>query len=246
MNKGRNIFWGVLFLLGALALLAGKMGLFEGFNLWTILVSIGLIGLFIDGIWHRSYGMTLFSLAFLIIVNDKLLGAEAITPWPVLGAALLGTIGLHILFPDRRWKHQSCYSGNGSSKWNGKHGYAAGGAVKEDRITDDGEVWIGNSLGESVKYLTQNEISQVHLKNSFGTLIVYFENAVLKDGAVQVSVDNSFGSTVLYVPGDWRVVLNVEAAFGDAQEKGCCNPEGSNTVQISGKVSFGELEVRYL
>ena len=41
----------------------------------------------------------LFSLAFLIIVNDELLGLEAITPWPVLGAALLGSLGLNLLFP---------------------------------------------------------------------------------------------------------------------------------------------------
>lgn len=44
-------------------------------------------------------------LAFLIIVNDKVLGMEAITPWPVLGAAVLGSIGLKFLFPGFGRKH---------------------------------------------------------------------------------------------------------------------------------------------
>ena len=83
-RKTRNIFWGILFLLGALALLLGKLGFL------------------INGILRRSFGGILFSLAMLIIINDELLHMEAITPWPVLGAALLGTIGLHFLFPGRR------------------------------------------------------------------------------------------------------------------------------------------------
>lgn len=42
-----------------------------------------------------------FSVAFLAIVNSRLLGIEKLVPWPVLGAALLGTIGLNMLFPSR-------------------------------------------------------------------------------------------------------------------------------------------------
>ena len=49
----------------------------------------------------------LFSLAFAAILFDEALGIEAITPWPVLGAALLGTIGLNMIFnKNKRDKNQ--------------------------------------------------------------------------------------------------------------------------------------------
>lgn len=250
MKKGRNIFWGLIFILGALALLVGKMGVFGDIGFWNIFFSIALIGGLLDGIWHRSFGMALFSLAFLIIVNNKLLGLEAITPWPVLGAALFGTIGMNFLFPNRKWKNGNFHSGYGHHRWKGKQedtAWEESESHKGDEMSlDGGEVWFANSFGEAVKYLTGGEINKVHLKNSFGSLSIYFDNAVLKSGRAEVSVHNSFGSTVLYVPGDWKVELDVDTAFGDADETGRCNPSGSNTLLVHGSVSFGELEIRYI
>ena len=100
--KKKNVFWGVLFLLGACAVIAGRLGFLDGIGFWSILFSLVLAAVLIRGIVRRSWGMILFSVAFLCIVNDRLLGIEKLTPWPVLGAALLGTIGLNLLFPDRK------------------------------------------------------------------------------------------------------------------------------------------------
>lgn len=43
--KKKNVFWGLLFILGALAVLVSKLGVFEGVGFWSVLFSIGLIGL---------------------------------------------------------------------------------------------------------------------------------------------------------------------------------------------------------
>lgn len=247
MKKGKKIFWGLLFLLGALALILGQMGYLGEIGFWNILISIAVIGILVNGIWNRNFGMILFAIAFLIILNDRLLGLEAITPWPVLGAALLGTIGLSILFPGKEnWKHQHFGGQHGHERRSmeqnaGNSGIYAGG----DTLSGE-EIWFSNTFGESVKYLTGNELSQVHLKNSFGSLIVYFDNAVLKEGMGTVHVSNSFGNTVLYVPADWRVILNVDRDFGDIVEEGTGNLTGSNVLHLEGSVSFGELEIHYL
>ena len=105
MRDRKNVFWGILFLLGACAVIAGQLGFLEGIGFWSILFSLVLAAVLIRGIIRRSWGMILFSIAFLCIINDRLLGIEKLTPWPVLGAALLGTIGLNLLFPRRNWKH---------------------------------------------------------------------------------------------------------------------------------------------
>lgn len=244
MKQGRKVFWGLMFILGALALIIGKMGFLEGFSFWSIVFSIALIGIFVDGILHRSWGMILFSLAFLIIVNDKFLGLEEITPWPVLGAALLGTIGLKILFPGKGKVFSSLAR---AKRWN--NGEWSGEMIAdrgEQDVLSGEDIWHSNSFGEAVKYLNGNEVRQVHLENSFGSLIVYFDNVVLKEGSANVYVDNSFGSMILYIPADWRVVTKLEVSFGDAKEQGYCNAASENTIHLYGDVSFGDLEIRYL
>ena len=99
MRGKNNIFWGIMLVLGAVLLLAGRMGYLEGISYGSILLNVALAVFLIKGIFRRSFGTILFSLAFLVIINDELLHLEEITPWPVLGAALLGTIGLNLLFP---------------------------------------------------------------------------------------------------------------------------------------------------
>lgn len=237
MKTGRKIFWGILLLLGAVALLVSHMGYFEGMSFWNVLFSVALIGLFVDGIFRRSFGTILFSAAFFVIVNSTILELQAITPWPVLGAALLGTVGLGILFPQKKWRQEHWQEGH---RWKG---------VSEENFTvgEQGEIMhFENCFNESIKYITSAELGAVHVENSFGSTSVYFDNAGLKENRATVHVENSFGSTVLYVPRDWKVILNVENSFGGTKEKGHCNPSGEMILNVYGEVSFGDLQIIYL
>ena len=236
MNKIRKVFWGLMFILGALALLVAKLGYLEGIGFWSILFTVVLFGVLVDGVISKNFGQILFPIAFLTIVHDEFLGLEAITPWPVLGAALLGTIGLGILFPNQSWKKHM------DTKW--KTGNAMG--ISNEEVLDGERICFTNSFGESVKYLSGQEISRVQLKNSFGEMVIYFDGAILKNGVAEVYVENSFGETVLYVPKEWTVVNNLKAMFGDADEQGPHMPDGSGTLHVSGSVGFGECEIRYL
>lgn len=235
MKSGKKIFWGVLFLLGAIALIVGQLGYLGDLNFWSILISIGLIGFLVEGIVSRNFGMILFALAFLAISNDKLLGIEELTPWPVLGAAFLGTIGLDILFPKKkRWKEHI----NKNVK-----------SINEETIFEgvNGEnVSFEVTFGEAVRYVTGTQLKSVNAQCSFGSLEIYLNNAMLKDNQAVVNVDCSFGSTVLYVPSNWNVVQQAKASLGGIDEKGFHSPNGQNTLIISGSVSFGALEIRYI
>lgn len=235
MKKGRNVFWGMLFLIGAIILLIGSSGYLDGFGFWSVLISIGLIGLLVDGITRRSYTTILFSIAFLIIVNDTLLGLTAISPLPVLGAALLGSIGLNMLFPVKK-------------KWNGNYAARQNSSVNSDVIdaVTGEEVTLSTRFGEAVKYITCKDLSKVNIDSSFGSLTVYFDNAALKNGVASIYVNNSFASTILYIPSEWKVEIYVNNTLGTTQEKGQSNQHGSNILNIYGDVSFGLLEIRYI
>lgn len=235
MGKGRNVFFGVLFLLGAAVLLLGSLGYFNGFSFWNVFISIGLAGLLLDGITRKNYTTILFSIALLIIVNDSLLGLERLTPFPILGAALLGSIGLNMLFPVKK-------------KWNNSYAKASNSQINSDVIdaVTGEEVVLSTRFGEAVKYITCKDLSKVKIESSFGCLTVYFDNAVLKNGVANIYVNDSFATTILYVPAEWRVEFFVNNTLGTTQEKGHSNPIGSNILNIYGDVSFGLLEIRYI
>lgn len=236
----RNVIWGALFLIGAIALLINKLGflniLLGGMSFFQIIVTVFFVGILVKGMAKHSFGQILFSVAIIIIVNDKVLHMEAFTPWTVLGAAALGTIGLNLMFPNVRSAHGKFLTINGRE-------VNAAPVAEESR--QGSRISFDNCFGQSVKYVT-GEVSRVKFDNSFGSLQVYFTDAQLKDGTAEVITDVAFGSTILYVPADWKVVMNVSKAFGAAGERGQCNPEGNIVLYLKGDVAFGKIEIRYI
>lgn len=226
VESGGKAAWGILFLLGAAAFLASKMGLFEGIGFWPIVFTIFLTATLIKGLLRLSWGSILFSLACLVIVHDEFLELEAITPWPVLGAALLGTIGLNLIFP-RSYRARICRSASDRTRRNGM------------------SFSCENAFGSSVKYIT-GEIEMVNLENAFGTLEVYFTDAVLKGHEARVYVDSAFGKTCLYIPGGWKVVNEVEAEFAGSYCGSAGGEAGEDTLYLAGNVAFGQLSVQYI
>lgn len=226
----KSVFWGIMLLLLAAALLASRLGYLEGIGLWPILLSAVFVAFLIHGISRGKFGTVLFSIAFLIIVNDELLHLEAITPWPVLGAALLSSIALKMLFPgfgSRRWKAMK----NGRSM------------VNIDGQSGDCRRYE-NIFGSSVKYIS-GEIRQVNIENVFGSLALYFMDVVPSEGIINVRVESVFGSVILYVPATWDVKVNIQRVAGASGDRGRCNPDGMNVMYVSGDAVFGEVKVLY-
>lgn len=236
----KNVVMGALFLIGAIALLLNKLGflniLLGGMNFFQVIVTVFLVGVLVKGMAKHSFGQILFSVAFIIIVNDKVLHMEAFTPWTVLGAAALGTIGLHLMFPNVR---------SGYGRFLTINGREVTPASMATESRQGSRVCFENSFGQSVKYVS-GEVSCVKLDNSFGFLQVYFTDAQLKDGTAEVIADCAFGNTVLYVPADWKVIMNVSKSFGEACERGQCDPEGNMVLYVKGDAAFGKIEIRYI
>ena len=234
----KKIFWGVLFLLGALALLFGKLGYLEGLGFWSVFFSVVLLGILIEGVLRRSFGGILFPLAGLVIVNDELLHLEEITPWPVLGAAMLGTIGLNIIFPGRkRWK-MHVNSGHIQEGFRGE--------ADNEEILSGEKIHYEVSFGDAIKYIAGQNVSEVFLECAFGNLEVYFNDAALKDNEADVAVECSFGNMELYIPATWKVIMKIDSSFGGVEESGHGDPDSENTLFVKGEVAFGHLMIHYV
>ncbi len=230
--KNRNIFWGLTFILAAVFILFSNMGYFQGIDLFTILISVFLVCFMIKSIRPINFYGILIPLAFLIIIYDEELHLEAITPFPVLFAALSASIGLSFIFPKHPGRNGHMFQGD-----------AFCGKVEH---INEPDINCTVTFGDASKYIDTPDFRQAYLKCSFGSLKVFFDNTKVDGDSAEIYVDNSFGETEIYLPRDWNVKLEASASFGDIEEIHRCANAGFPVVTIRGHVTFGDCKIYYI
>ncbi len=236
--KMKNLTWGIFFILMAAFIILGSMDVFGDISVWTCIFAGFCIMWLINGVVKLSFGNILFPLSFLVILFDEALGIEELTPWPVLMAALFGTIGLNMIFGSRRRKKVKEHINGGVCFGTKK--------VVEESSQSDEHFNCELAFGSTVKYVKCQNLKFAKIETSFGNASIYFDGARLGDAQATVSVENSFGKTALFVPKEWNVKVNVSRAFGNVTEVGECTPNSENTLVIAGEVSFGNIEITYV
>lgn len=233
MNMRRNrIFWGVVFILSAVFLVISKMGYLEDFSVFSIVFSVFLGAIIIKSVYPPKFAGILFPLAFLAIIYDKQLGIENLTPWTVLAVALLGSIGLTMLFHKKKW-NTHCYCGDD------------GEFVVVD-VEDNSNVRHKTSFGSSAKYINSDDFKQADLECSFGAMKVYFDKAKVNGGKAAIRINASFAGVELYIPREWAIDNQIRVSLGAVEEKSKNYPTGDVTVTLVGEVSFGAVEIIYI
>ena len=231
-NVGK-IFWGLFFILAAVYIVASKFCTLPDISILSIFLTIFFVSIFIKGIVHRNFWEILFPIAFLCIIFDEPLGITDLTPWTVLGAALLGSIGLSMIFKPKKGFKVSV----------NKDSYGTG--VSSEQCSGE-QIRCENNFGSQIKYINSDDFRFAHLENNFGSLNVYFDNAVIQGGIATVMVENNFGETVLYIPREWRVQNNLTRSFGSVSETGRNEGTSESTICLQGDCSFGSIEIHYV
>lgn len=230
MKKNR-IFWGVFFILGAIFILAAKLGFLQGMGIWSLIFTVFLAAIFIKSIFSISFFGMFVSLALLAIIYAEPLQIQAVTPWPILGAAVLLGIGFSIIFPRKRFKMYHKKDFGGENVINEQDGSSCNCSVH---------------FGSSIKYINSDNFESANFENNFGGLKVYFDNAIMKGSEAHVYLDNSFGGVELYVPSTWTVVSEIDSAFGGVDKKGKAQPDGLHTLYLHGDNNFGGITILYI
>lgn len=270
-----NLFWGLLLILMAVFMILSKMGLIKGISVWSVFFTVVFGALLIRGLIKRSFPSIFFSIAFLCIIYDEQLGITALTPWTVLLAALLLSIGMEILFHKKRSYRKFVTFGDddvidaqtrGDS--DNKHVFGINIDIERDddkEANDDrsrqqsgsgrdyheqsvqGEkIYQTNHFSSCSKYINPDTFEKGILENNFGSMNIYFEDVVTQRKEGYLNVDNSFGDMNIYVPSSWFVDMRVEDGFGsDSYVKGKSNGSRSFVLHISGDNSFGTIGVIY-
>lgn len=232
--KSKKIFWGVFFILAAVYVIVSKLGMLPDIGTFKILMTAVMVGLLIEGIRYVRFGQILFPLAFIGIMYDEVLGITELTPWTLLAAALLGSIGLSMLFH----KKKKYYHVN----W--KENY--GNMDSESEQCNGERIHCENNFGTAIRYINSDNFKNAHVENNFGSVSVYFDNAIVQDESAYVNVESNFGETNLYVPKEWNVRPNLEHSFGAINEKGRCEGTSNTTLYINGEANFGSINIYYV
>lgn len=233
VNK-KGIFWGVILILIATYYLVGRLGLLPDLPFFKLLFTVILGYTLIEGIVKLNFYSIFFSLALLGCIYAKPLGITAITPWPVLIAALLFSIGFSMIFrsPWGKKYHERVEFSNGTHVENG---------------WDGAQVHFSNTFGESSKYINSENFSRADLNNAFGECNVYFNNAIMKNAKAEVHASNNFGELNLFFPGTWRVEIKSKTFFGAVSEHGMTNSDvAAPYVLVLAEGNFGEINIHYV
>ncbi|MGY5338520.1 LiaF transmembrane domain-containing protein [Levilactobacillus spicheri] len=237
MRLQRNWFWGTFFLVGAVLLVVGQLGLLPvRFGFWQLLVGIFLVAMLVYNLAHRSIGGSVFSLAFLAIVFAKPLGITALVPWTILGAALFLTIGLSLLVSPRHFFRYETHT-------TFHHGDAT---ERVDRMTtDESQVRVNVNMGNSIRYLQSQDFQRADINVRMGNAKLYFDEVQVAPTGAVINLNVSLGGVELYFPRTWNVKLNVDPSLGGVEVKGAPVASAGPTVVVQGHVSLSGVTVVY-
>ena len=83
--KSSKVFWGIFFILAAVYVVISKFGILPDIGVFSIILTVFFLWLFVEGIRNVNFWEILFSIAFICIIYDEPLGITALTPWTVRG-----------------------------------------------------------------------------------------------------------------------------------------------------------------
>lgn len=230
--KGAAVFWGLMLIAAAVLLLADEMGFRLGLysiSAWQVLGGVLCLSWIIKGIASRSFFSIFFPLAFLVMLFEAQIagllgvpGGNLVSNWILLLAALLLTIGFHVLFPFVK-----------------KFPAITSSACVTEKNRDK----IENAMGAAVTYVDACDLGTYKIDNAMGKTEVFIENAEGYQGEGTIDIDNAMGHTLLHVPADWQVVVHSECAVGAVQNRMPDNPEGK-VLHIHAECAVGCIEIR--
>ena len=233
----RNWFWGIICILGAILIFGNLFGFLPfTFSLWKIIGTLICLSVIIDGIKERSFYSPLFGIVIIFYLFRKDLGFEDISFWLLMVGTWLLAWGLTSIFhPEKN-----------HIKVNKQIEINFGDDDTENvEYSTNSIINITSNFGEKVQYIQTNDLQYVTIDSKFSGLKLYFDQATIQNQAT-IEIDGNFTGIELYVPKEWNVQSHIRAFFGGVDEKGQPSSSGYPTLNITGRVHFGGVEIHYI
>ena len=224
----RKIAWSI-FLVGAAALIIANAYL-DFTKFFPLLCGIVLLPVIIESLVQLNFFGVFFPTALIGIIFSEQLGIQSITPWPILAAAVLLSIGFSIIFKSKR---------------RGVHVHWEDNETVEN--IDDDEFSSTVKFGATTKFFLSDNFKRASLNCSFGSIKAYFDNAKLSPNGAQINISANFAGVELYIPKDWRVINNVSYTLGGLEEKSRnVSDSESPVLTLIGEARFSGITIYYI
>lgn len=174
----------------------------------------------LDGIVGKFVMLLAFAVALLKSWLAQLISLPQLgelSNWTIFICGMLLAVGINIIIPAKRKSGFVKFSGRSKN--------------------DD-----ASSMGSKVRYIDCNDLTEAYAKNSFGEYEIFFQNVEDYNGNATLTVENSFGETIINVPDTWCLESHVSNSFGE-----CIIPIGNpngKVLRIEGVNKFGSINAR--
>ena len=196
---------------------------FVPLGFWQVVGTLFFGAGLIEGLSKKKIGTSVFSIAFLLIIYQDQLNLRSVGSWTILGAALLITIGLNMIFK----QHFQFWYENVSS---GKN-YIINGDNGKEEESKEYEEFTENEVGSTIK-----------VSSFLNTTSRYVQSQNLR----RIDVKVSLGDVNIYVPRSWDVNNSVDAFLADVKFVGMPSGEGTQNLKVEGSVRLGDVKIHYV
>lgn len=241
MKNISRIFGGLCFIAIAALIVLTQMNLITvSFSIAQVILGLLAAAFLWLAISDRNIGGIFIPIGLIWIGFGEMMGLPSVPIWVVIVSMMLLAIGVEIIFPKKGKSHPS----NIERREDVFHDNKYQEVSDEEK---DGYVFCSNKFGALAKYITVSDLKKGNLRNSFGEMKVYLDQAQLAGDTVEIYVSNSFGEMQLYIPADWSVRNDVSVFAG------ACNDFNYNKntvtgpeVHLVGNVNFGEIQIHHV
>lgn len=234
--KGKNLIWGLFFILAGAAVILSKLGLLGGVSALSVVISLLLIPIIVNSIRRLNFWGIFCPLAVMAILFAEPLGIEKLTPFPVLITAVCLSIGLSLIFPYRYRMTQK--------KWSGR----VYGKPEGTKNSYDGEnVQINASFAGATNYITSQQFKKADIFCHYSGSEVYFDGADMAENRAEINLDVLCSGLELYIPREWMVRIEADCRTGGITEEGATNSAKlDKTLVIRGRIKASGVTITYV
>ena len=241
MKKMWKIFWGLAFILVAVAIVLDALDVFAPFvsafgeiSIWAIIGGGILLCFAVSQLVSGNIGNFFVPLAVIFMIFEENIahyfgiGDESgniINNWLLILVAILLGLGFSILFSGIKRRNRHRHAGR---EWN---------------FGDDKDcIKIKGNIGSSVKYIDCDGFRYEKVENNLGSCTVFFENVDKYVSGGVLSVDNNLGSVVINLPEEWNVISKVDNNLGSLAIP---KPKtGGMTLTVIGDNNLGSVTIK--
>lgn len=243
--KASRIFWGIFFIACASFVVLNQAGIWTyKLGFWAIVGSIIFLLTLIDGLINRRITESVFSVAFLLMIFAQPLHITKLVPWTLLLAALLISIGLGIIFRNRF--HTVVYANKKIKNFREKRENLSNNLFTDTVTNENGaHVTINQTMSDTSRYIHSKELEDINVQAKMSDINIYLDDAEAAGEIVKLNIDILMSDLTIYLPLSWQVDNQAATGFGDLSIYGQ-STGGGPTLQLFGKNSMGNVEIKYI